>query len=138
MFKRGWLLRLRRHPCVSWFAWLALIKGIPAMVGLHSVISTPEARYANWTLILWGIQFTAGGTLLALGLLRDVPVYRCAGFRVLAIGALYDIIAILYYYGLQQPAYTALYGGFAVACAIGGFDPVNGEASRACVNGRVR
>lgn len=109
---------LRRYPCAWWFVWLALVKGIPAAFSVDSAISTPEVMYADWTLILWGVQLIVAAGTAALGLATCDLKVQHYGFALLAVATVYDLIAIFYYFGTTRPAYVLLYAGFAIACTL--------------------
>lgn len=126
-----------RCPCAWWFVWLALVKGIPSVLGIDSAVSSPETIYAHWTLHVWGIQLVVGALVAAAGLVLCQDPLQRWGFGLLGVATVYDLVAIFYYYGLTRPAYTLLYAGFAVACILRTF-PVEKRDANVISEGHER
>lgn len=105
-------------PAELFFAWLALAKGVPALLNIKVGTSIPEASYPAILHIGWGAQLVFGGTAILVGLLIRRVDLRVVGFKVLTLATCLDLFTIILSFGVHRPAYTIIYIGFALCCAL--------------------
>lgn len=106
------------YPAEAFFAWLAAVKGIPAMFGIRLTISGPESGYPSWVYIGWGIMLVLSAAFIGTGLVIRNASCRVVGFKLLALATIQNLLIIFLVYGFHRPAYVILYCGFAIACAV--------------------
>ena len=107
-----------QFPCEVFFAWLAAVKGLPAICGIYISISGPETGYPLWLYVTWGIQMTLSSFCIALGLWKKSFTLRILGFKLLTIATIFNLLAILFTHPFAKPSYIILYAGFLILCIV--------------------
>lgn len=112
------LARFLEYPLEAFAAWLALCKGVPAMLARHASINAAENGYPDAMLVVWGTALTSAGLIVLAGMVFHRLEAEVLGFEILTLATVLNVFAVVVEYQWNRPAYTALYLGFIAACAV--------------------
>lgn len=102
------------YPLEIAIAWLALCKGVPALLTWRVTINPVENDYPHWILQIWGGLLLISAVLILGGIVSHRFEALITGFKVLATGTAINVTVAIVQTTHSYPAYLVLYGGLTV------------------------